>query len=80
MQKLIGISLLVAVVWVGVTIYTEGIDEAFGGALSRFSSTPATQQTSTLKRIQRSGSRARDQQLDRIERQLGKDALGLRDD
>jgi hypothetical protein len=80
MQKLIGIMLLVAVVWIGVTIYSEGIDQAFGGAFSRFSSTPAQQQAGTLKRIQRSGSKARDQQLERIERQLGEGALGLSDD
>ena len=80
MQKLIGIMLLVAVVWIGVTIYSEGIDQAFGGAFSRFSSTSESQRASTLKRIQRSGSRARDQQLERIERQLGEGALGLSDD
>ena len=77
MQRLIGIALIVAVVWVGVTIYTEGIDQAFGGIFSRFSSAPAHERDSTLKRVQRSGSNARDRQIDRIERQLGKDSLGL---
>jgi hypothetical protein len=71
---------MVAAIWVGVSIYTEGIDKAFGGAFARFSSAPAQEQASTLKRIQRSGSKARDQQLDRIERQLGKDSLGLSDE
>ena len=81
MQKLIGIMLVVAIVWIGVTIYTEGIDQAFGGTFSRFSSTSGTpQRASTLKRIQRSGSKARDQQLERIERQLGEGSVGLSDD
>ena len=79
MQRLIGIALIVAVVWVGVSIYSEGIDQAFGGIFSRFSSAPAQQRDSMLKRVQRSGSNARDRQLDRIERQLGKDSLGLSD-
>ena len=80
MQRLIGIMLVVAVVWIGVTIYTEGIDQAFGGMLSRFSSAEAPERSSALKRIGRSGSQARDKQLERIERQLGEGSLGLRDD
>ena len=80
MQKLIGIVLVVVGVWVGVSIYTEGIDHAFGGLFSRFSSSPAPERDSTLKRIQKSGSKARDRQLGRIERQLGEGSLGLRDD
>jgi hypothetical protein len=80
MQKMIGIGIVVAVVWVGVTVYTEGIDNAFGGALAGFASKSAGDATSTLKRIQRSASNARDRQLERVERQLGEGSVGLRDD
>ena len=79
MQKMIGIGIVVAVVWVGVTVYTEGIDNAFGGALAGFASKSAGDGTSTLKRIQRSASSARDRQLERVERQLGEGSVGLRD-
>ena len=79
MQKVIGIVLVVVGVWVGVTIYSEGIDKAFGGLFARFSSSSEPERAGTLKRVQKSGSRARDLQLERIERQLGEGSLGLRD-
>jgi hypothetical protein len=39
--KAVGILLMVIGIWVGVTVYLEGVDEAFGGAFAFFSSTPA---------------------------------------
>ena len=79
MQKIFGIGLIVVAVWVGVTVYTEGMDNAFGGAFARFSSGSAQDGTSTLKRVQRSASKARDRQLERVERQLGGQSVGLRE-
>ncbi len=79
MQKLIGITLVAICVWIGVTIYTEGLDNAFGGAFSRFSSSSEPERASTLKHIRKSGSKARDRQVERLERQLGAGSAGLRD-
>ena len=34
MRKLIGWGLMIGLIWVGITIYTEGARNAFGGAFS----------------------------------------------
>jgi hypothetical protein len=39
--KAFGILLVVIGIWVGLTVYLEGVDEAFGGAFAFFASTPA---------------------------------------
>ncbi len=41
MAKPLGILLIVIGIWIGLTVYLEGVDEAFGGAFAFFSSTPA---------------------------------------
>jgi hypothetical protein len=38
MAKLIGLLLMVGIVWVGMEVYNEGPDRAFGGAFSFLSS------------------------------------------
>lgn len=43
MQKLMGIVLMVVGIWVGIEIYTQGIDGAFGGIFA--SSRGAGEQT-----------------------------------
>jgi hypothetical protein len=39
--KPLGILLILIGIWVGLTVYQEGVDEAFGGAFAFFGSTPA---------------------------------------
>jgi len=58
MAKVIGILLLVLGVWVGIEVYTNGTQQAFGGALawldgssSAASGDPA-EQRSTIRRIE----------------------------
>ena len=41
MGKLFGILLIVFAIWVGMSIYTEGTDRAFGGILASFAPAPA---------------------------------------
>ncbi len=76
MGKVFGILLIAIAIWVGLSIYTEGTDRAFGGLLSRFTPAPAggpRQPTQPpLERIRQKAESARDQQVDRIERQLSR--------
>jgi hypothetical protein len=53
MAKIFGVLLIVLGVWVGMEIYTKGMDNAFGGALSRFAEPihPQSQQGSVTQRI-----------------------------
>lgn len=41
MAKAFGILAIVIGVWVGLTVYLEGVDHAFGGAFGFFASDPA---------------------------------------
>ncbi len=74
MGKVFAILLIVFAVWIGLSIFTEGTDRAFGGLLSRFAPAPAEGQArdtrAPLERVRERAEAARDQQLDRIERQL----------
>ena len=79
MQRIIGLALLVVAIWVGITIYTEGTSNAFGGLLARFGSTPGHDASSVLKRVEAGTAQARDRQLRRVERQLDDSSVGLRD-
>jgi len=45
MAKIFGVLLIVLGVWVGMEIYTKGMDEAFGGALARLSAPLETDET-----------------------------------
>ncbi len=40
MGKVFAILLIVFAVWIGLSIFTEGTDRAFGGLLSRFAGVP----------------------------------------
>lgn len=78
MGKLFGILLIVFAIWVGMSIYTEGTDRAFGGILGRFAPAPAEGEVRdarpSLERIREKVQSARHEQLERIERQLPREA------
>jgi uncharacterized membrane protein len=58
MGKLIGLLLLVVGIWVGMEVYTNGTQGAFGGALARFGHDDgAVQDTRSVP--QRAGDAAR---------------------
>lgn len=54
MQKVFGILFIVLVVWIGLEVFTKGMDGAFGGILASHSRTQASVQSQGLP------SRARD--------------------
>ena len=68
--KLLGIVLLVAAVWVGIEIYTNGTDGAFGGIFARFGppSPHAGEPGSVGKRI---GAKVQSELTDAAERRMG---------
>jgi hypothetical protein len=73
MGKVIAIALIVIAIWVGLTIYTEGRDQAFGGLFARLLDSsrldaPATR--STPDRALDAFQRAYDKSEDRVERAL----------
>ncbi len=45
MQKLVGIIIIVVAIWVGIEVYTQGIDGAFGGVFATFSSGAAPEKS-----------------------------------
>lgn len=54
MRRLIAIALMVGAVWVGVTIYQEGLENAFGGAFAgAMAPTDSDDSTRTLAAMQR---------------------------
>jgi hypothetical protein len=69
MGKIFGILLMVAGIWVGMTLYTEGTRDAFGGVFASFSDSQE-QTRAPLERIRDKLSSARRAQLERIERQV----------
>lgn len=77
MGKLIGILLIVVGIWVGMTVYTEGTDRAFGGVFAFLGGSsaepedPTADLRSTPQRAGDAFERAYDASLDRIERGLG---------
>jgi hypothetical protein len=69
-SKVFGIAVIIALVWIGLEIYTEGTGRAFGGALSRLglvAPAPGGPATAPLDRIRAKATAARDQQLERLE-------------
>ena len=77
--RILSLLFLMACVWVGVEIYTQGTDRAFGGALAGLGPGGRSPAESTLARVRESATGARDRQLQRIERQLGDGSVGLQD-
>ncbi len=76
MGKVFGILLIVFALWIGLSIFTEGTDQAFGGILSRFTPAPVAGQArdtrAPLERVRERAEAAREAQLERIERQLSR--------
>jgi len=69
--RLVGIIFLVLGIWIGVEVYTEGIDGAFGGILG--SGTEVSEARSTPERARDAFQRAYDQSEERVNRQLDPD-------
>ncbi|MFQ5514092.1 MAG: hypothetical protein ACE5FG_06590 [Myxococcota bacterium] len=72
MGKVFAIGLIVLGIWVGLSVYTDGSERAFGGLFSGFSRPEAEtlQKDPPLDRIRSRAEAARDEGLDRIERAL----------
>jgi hypothetical protein len=73
MQRLFGIAVIVGLVWLGITVFTQGTDAVFGRwfqPASASSARPTEPHTSPLDRIRAIGEGARDRQLRRIDSQL----------
>ncbi|MCP3983126.1 MAG: hypothetical protein GY723_01980 [bacterium] len=76
MSKAFGILFIVGLLWVGLEIYNEGTQNAFGGVFASLSGEPASSddesaQLSTPKRAGRAWEQAQEKANDRLERQLG---------
>ena len=66
MRKVFGIGLIVGLVWLGVTVFTEGT----GGVLARLhlpgAPPPGAQHEAPIDRIRAKGQAARDAQMERV--------------
>jgi hypothetical protein len=73
MGKLVGIVLIVIAIWIGLTVYSQGTDQAFGGLFARFSGSSTLDGPATRSTPQRAGDavqRAHDESENRVERAL----------
>jgi len=72
MGKVLRIGLILGLVWVGMEVYVEGVDGAFGGMLSsRKEQEAASAYVSTPKRVGERVSRSMEQSEERTRRLLG---------
>lgn len=75
MGKAIGILLIVTAIWVGLEVYTEGVNGAFGGRLAFLGPETADQAPEEHRwageRAADAFEAARDRRIDRVERQAG---------
>ena len=74
MGKVIAIALIVIAIWIGLTIYTQGPDQAFGGLFARAfdsSQLDAPAARSTPDRALDAFQRAYDKSEDRVNRAMG---------
>ena len=72
MQRAISIGLVVAAIWVGITVYQEGIDQAFGGTFAGaadFFDTPS--ERGDTHRSLDAMQRLQDRSVERANRALG---------
>ncbi len=79
MGKALGILAIVIGVWVGLTVYLEGVDHAFGGALAFFASDPAGADEPDGEPVTSRAAGAFQRAWDKSERRVT-DALGDPDD
>ena len=71
MQKIFAALLMMAVIWVGVTLHNEGPQQAFGGFfsfLARDSSPPASRPYQTLSRVRQTANQVDTALQDDVER------------
>ncbi len=72
MGKIYGIALIVVGIWVGMTIYTEGLDNAFGGVFTKLGGEPVGRDVRPpTERIRDRVQGATDERTERIERLVG---------
>jgi hypothetical protein len=74
MGKAIAITLIVIAIWVGLTVYSQGPDQAFGGLFARIldsSQLDAPAARSTPDRALDAFQRAYNKSEDRVDRALG---------
>ena len=72
MGKIYGIMLIVIGIWLGMTIYTEGLDNAFGGLFTKLGPNPVVQdRRPPTERIRDRVQGATDERTERIERLAG---------
>ena len=72
MGKIYGILLIVVGIWVGMTVFTEGVDNAFGGLFSKLGRDPVVTDTRPpTQRIRERVQGSIDESTDRIERLAG---------
>lgn len=69
MGKWVGIAFIVLGIWIGMTIFTEGTDRAFGGLFASPAASQAPSE-SPMDRVRREAEAARELQEQRLERQL----------
>jgi len=70
MAKIFGILLIVVGVWIGLEIYTNGMDEAFGGVFASFGEPrkPGEPKGSIPQRV---GTKVQSEVNDAMERRMG---------
>jgi len=73
MGKLFAIALILAAIWIGLTVYTQGADQAFGGLFAGSSDSSTLGVPATPSAPHRAGDafqRAYDESEDRVDRAL----------
>ena len=74
MGRVFVIALIVVAIWVGVTVFTQGADRAFGGLFAGTLGSPTSEATDTRSTPERAGDafqRAYQESEDRVDRALG---------
>jgi hypothetical protein len=72
MGRIVGMAFFVGLLWLGVRVFTEGTDSVLS-LLPGHAQTEQAQAAPPLEVLRDRGRAAMQQQLDRIEKQLGKD-------
>lgn len=75
MRKVFGILAIVLGIWIGIEVYTQGADRAFGGLFAWFQKTDPEDVreqsvTPVTRRAEKAFQRAYDKSLDRVDEQL----------
>ena len=71
MQKVFGIAVIVGLIWLGLSVFTQGAQATFSWLPWVDKSAPAG--PSPLERFRAKGESARDAAMQRVERQLGEE-------